>query len=160
MNNAGNADTYHAPHNDDWLNDEEDENRIIEWDVPVNIDAMNKEFMERSIETWDGIERDRWLYSFDTEDSIIPDFEKPLDRFKKRSDIEKQLFQDLGDDGDDLSGAVPSGGQGHPRPNTLVVLHTGEALALVVFQCSGLGWFAHVCKGAAIRDGHPASDRV
>ena len=101
MNNAGNADTYHAPHNDDWLNDEEDENRIIEWDVPVNIDAMNKEFMERSIETWDGIERDRWLYSFDTEDSIIPDFEKPLDRFKKRSDIEKQLFQDLGDDGED-----------------------------------------------------------
>jgi len=101
MNNAGNTDTIHAPHNDDWLHDEEDEHRIIEWDVPVNIDAMNKEFMERSIETWDGIEKDRWLYSFDTEDSIIPDFEKPLDRFKKKSDLEEQLFKDLGDEGDD-----------------------------------------------------------
>ena len=97
MNNAGNEDTYHAPHNDDWLDDEEDENRIIEWDVPVNIDAMNREFMERSVETWDGMEKDRWLYSFDTEDSIIPDFEKPLDRFKKKSDLEAQLFKDLGE---------------------------------------------------------------
>ena len=102
MNNDGNTDTYHAPVNDDWLHDEEDESRIIEWDVPVNIDAMNKEFMDRSNETWDAIERDRWLYSFDTEDSIIPDFEKPLDRFKKKSDLEEKLFQDLGEgDGDE-----------------------------------------------------------
>jgi len=102
MNNAGNTDTYHAPVNDDWLHDEEDESRIIEWDVPVNIDAMNKEFMDRSNETWDAIERDRWLYSFDTEDSIIPDFEKPLDRYKKKSDLEEKLFQDLGEgDGDE-----------------------------------------------------------
>merc|ERR1712037_71552 len=36
----------------------------------------------------------------------------------------------------------------------------GEALALVVFQCSGPGRFPHVCKGAAVRDGHSAPDRV
>lgn len=102
MNNAGNTDVYHAPHNDDWLEDEEDENRFIEWDVPVNIDAMNKELMERSLDTWDGIERDRWLYSFQTEDSIIPDFDKPSDKwFKKRTDLEDQLFKDLGADGNE-----------------------------------------------------------
>ena len=38
--------------------------------------------------------------------------------------------------------------------------HTGEALALVVFQRCSLGRFAHVCEGATIRDGHSASDRV
>ena len=92
---------YQAPHNDDWLEDEEDEHRIIEWDVPVNIDAMNKEFMERSVETWDGIEKDRWLYSFDTEDSIVPDFDKPKDKFFRKTDLEDQLFKDLGDEGED-----------------------------------------------------------
>jgi len=96
-NNAGNADTYNQPYNDDWLEEEEDDERIIEWDVPVNVDAMNKEFMDRSIETWDGIERDRWLYSFDTEDSIIPDFDKPLGHKKKRKDYEDDLFKDLGE---------------------------------------------------------------
>ena len=99
--NAGTSDPYNMPHNDDWLADEEDEQRIIEWDVPVNVDAMNKEFMERSVQTWDRIEKDRWLYSFDTEDSIIPDFEKPLDRFKKKSDLEEQLFRDIGEPDDE-----------------------------------------------------------
>jgi len=100
-NNAGTSDPYTQPHNDndDWLDDEEDEDRIIEWDIPVNVDAMNKEFMERSIEAWEGIERDRWLYSFDTEDSIIPDFDKPLGHKQKRKDYEDDLFKDLGDDG-------------------------------------------------------------
>ena len=32
--------------------------------------------MERSVEAWAGVERDRWLYCFDTEDSILPDFAK------------------------------------------------------------------------------------
>eukprot|EP00092_Neocalanus_flemingeri_P088190 GFUD01111405.1.p1 GENE.GFUD01111405.1~~GFUD01111405.1.p1 ORF type:complete len:360 (-),score=117.09 GFUD01111405.1:22-1101(-) len=95
-NNAGNADTYHEPHNDDWLEEEEDEERIIEWDTPVNVDAMNKEFMDRSVEAWEGIERDRWLYSFDTEDSIIPNFDKPFGYKQKRKDYEDELFNDLG----------------------------------------------------------------
>jgi len=76
--NADNADDVHAPHNDDWLNDEEDEERIIEWDVPVNVDAMNKDFMTNSLEVWDSMEKDRWIYCFDTEDSIIPDFDKDV----------------------------------------------------------------------------------
>jgi len=102
-NNAGTSNPYYEPYNDDWLNDEEDEDRIIEWDVPVNVDAMNKEFMERSIETWEGIERDRWLYSFDTEDSIIPDFDKPVGNRVKRKEYERErdLFTDLGDEVDD-----------------------------------------------------------
>jgi len=99
--NADNADTFHAPVNDDWLEDSEDEDRIIEWDTPVNVDAMNKTFMERSLEAWDGIERDRWLYSFDTEDSIIPDFDKPvgggLVKKATEQDFEDSLFRDLGD---------------------------------------------------------------
>jgi len=100
-NNAGNADTFNQPYNDDWLEEEEDDERIIEWDIPVNVDAMNKEFMDRSVEAWDGIERDRWLYSFDTEDSIIPDFDKPLGHKQKRKDYEDDLFKGLGGgDGD------------------------------------------------------------
>jgi len=98
-NNAGNSDSYHEPHNDDWLEDEEDEDRIIEWDIPVNVDAMNKEFMDRSVEAWEGIERDRWLYCFDTEDSIIPDFDKPFGYKQKKKDYEDELFKDLGDVG-------------------------------------------------------------
>lgn len=76
--NADNADNVHAPYNDDWLNDEEDEERTIEWDVPVNVDAMNKDFMTNSLEVWDSMEKDRWIYCFDTEDSIIPDFDKDV----------------------------------------------------------------------------------
>ena len=51
------------------------------------------------VEAWEGIERDRWLYSFDTEDSIIPDFDKPLGYKQKKKDYEDELFKDLGDVG-------------------------------------------------------------
>jgi len=94
--NADNADNFHAPYNDDWLHDEEDDKRIIEWNVPVNVDSMNKEFMERSVEAWDNVDRDRWLYNFDTEDSIIPDFDKPVGA-KARRTREDDLFALLGD---------------------------------------------------------------
>lgn len=99
--NADNADNFHAPYNDDWLQDEEDEKRIIEWDVPVNVDALNREFMERSLEAWDSVDKDRWLYSFDTEDSMIPDFEKPVGGKAKKT-REEDLFAMLGEDNEDM----------------------------------------------------------
>ena len=47
------------------------------------------------MEAWAGVERDRWLYCFDTEDSILPDFEKPAPGMKRKVD-EEQMFRDLG----------------------------------------------------------------
>ena len=34
-------------------------NFFIEYDVPVNVDAMNAEFIKRSEEVWDAVEQDR-----------------------------------------------------------------------------------------------------
>ena len=39
------------------------------------------------------------------------------------------LHDDLGDDGDDPGGAGARGGEGHPVPDTVIMLHTGETLA-------------------------------
>ena len=84
---------------EEWLDtdsEEEDDERPIPWDVPVNVELMNRQFMERSVEAWAGVERDRWLYCFDTEDSILPDFEKPAPGMKRKVN-EEQLFKDLGE---------------------------------------------------------------
>jgi len=103
--NAENVNSYNSPTDyDDWLQDSEDEDRLIEWDTQVDVDAMNKEFMERSLEVWDGVERDRWLYNFDTEDSIVPDFDKPVSGGVKRSReemLEEDIFKDLGEDAEE-----------------------------------------------------------
>ena len=85
---------------EEWLesdSEEEDDERPVPWDVPVNVELMNRQFMERSVEAWAGVERDRWLYCFDTEDSILPDFEKPALGMKRKVD-EDQLFRDLGEE--------------------------------------------------------------
>ena len=85
---------------EEWLesdSEEEDDERPVPWDVPVNVELMNRQFMERSVEAWAGVERDRWLYCFDTEDSILPDFEKPAPGMKRKVD-EDQLFRDLGEE--------------------------------------------------------------
>ena len=84
---------------EEWLDtdsEEEDDERLVPWDVPVNVELMNRQFMERSVEAWAGVERDRWLYCFDTEDSILPDFEKPAPGMKRKVN-EEQLFKDLGE---------------------------------------------------------------
>merc|ERR1719341_2751047 len=85
---------------EEWLetdSEEEDDERPVPWDVPVNVELMNRQFMERSVEAWAGVERDRWLYCFDTEDSILPDFEKPAPGMKRKVD-EEQMFRDLGEE--------------------------------------------------------------
>lgn len=65
------------------------------------MDALNREFMERSLEAWDSVDKDRWLYSFDTEDSMIPDFEKPVGGKAKKT-REEDLFAMLGEDNEDM----------------------------------------------------------
>uniref|UniRef100_A0A0K2UPK5 tRNA selenocysteine-associated protein 1 n=1 Tax=Lepeophtheirus salmonis TaxID=72036 RepID=A0A0K2UPK5_LEPSM len=59
--------------------DEEEENNIIEYNIPVNVDGLNVEFISRSEEVWDSVEKDRWLYSLDNEDGFVPNF-KPMDK--------------------------------------------------------------------------------
>jgi len=85
---------------EEWLDtdsEEEDDERPVPWDVPVNVELMNRQFMERSVEAWAGVERDRWLYCFDTEDSILPDFEKPAPGMKRKVN-EERLFKNLGEE--------------------------------------------------------------
>lgn len=62
--------------------DGKDEDRLIEHSVPVNVDAMNTDYMNRSQEVWDSIEQDRWLYNLDNEEGILPNFKSS----KKRSE--------------------------------------------------------------------------
>lgn len=52
------------------------ENRLIEYDIPVNVDAMNAEFIARSQEVWDAVEKDRWIYNLENDDGIAPNFNK------------------------------------------------------------------------------------
>lgn len=52
------------------------ENRLIEYDSPINVDAMNAEFIARSQEVWDAVERDRWIYNLENDDGIAPNFNK------------------------------------------------------------------------------------
>ena len=56
-------------------------NFFSEHSVPVNVDAMNTDYMNRSQEVWDSIEQDRWLYNLDNEEGILPNFKS-----KKRSE--------------------------------------------------------------------------
>ena len=47
-----------------------------EHDAPVNVDAMNAEFIERSQEVWDAVERDRWIYNLENDEGMAPNFKK------------------------------------------------------------------------------------
>ena len=48
-----------------------------EHSTPVNIDAMNTEYINRSHEVWDSIEADRWLYNLDNDEGILPNLRRP-----------------------------------------------------------------------------------
>merc|ERR1711973_639773 len=59
--------------------DEEKEmadNRLIEHDIPVNVDALNAEFVERSQAVWDAVEKDRWIYNLENDEGMAPNFRK------------------------------------------------------------------------------------
>ena len=51
------------------------EHRLIEYDTPVNVDAMNSDFIKRSHEVWDTNERDRWIYNLENDEGFVPNFQ-------------------------------------------------------------------------------------
>ena len=67
------------------------ENRLIEHDVPVNVDAMNAEYIARSQEVWDAVERDRWIYNLENDDGIAPNFNKNRKRRNKGTNYTKNI---------------------------------------------------------------------
>merc|ERR1719433_982328 len=62
---------------DDEDNDQ-DEYRIIDHSAPLNIDAMNVDYISKSNEVWDEMEKDRWLYNLDGDEGILPKFKKNI----------------------------------------------------------------------------------
>ena len=45
-------------------------------ELPVNVDAMNAEFIARSEEVWESIEKDRWIYNLENDEGFVPNFKK------------------------------------------------------------------------------------
>lgn len=45
-------------------------------DMAVNVDVMNSEFIDRSQEVWDKVEKDRWIYDLDQEEGFVPNFNR------------------------------------------------------------------------------------
>ncbi|KAK2704550.1 tRNA selenocysteine 1-associated protein 1-like [Artemia franciscana] len=39
---------------------EEDDYQVVEWDVPVDVEKLNREFMDRNQELWEALEDSRW----------------------------------------------------------------------------------------------------
>jgi len=54
---------------------EGDEDRLVDPSAKVNVDAMNEEYMGRSKEVWDELERSRWLHELDKEEGFVPKFD-------------------------------------------------------------------------------------
>ena len=78
---SANAPTSLAAINSDTVFDEEeqsgDDERIVDHDQAVNVDAMNAEFIARSEEVWDASEKERWIYDLDNDDGcFVPNFSK------------------------------------------------------------------------------------
>ena len=65
---------------------------VSEYDIPVNVDAMNAEFIARSQEVWDAVEKDRWIYNLENDDGIAPNFNK---KRKQRSNTIKSRVNNL-----------------------------------------------------------------
>ena len=45
---------------------------------------MNAEFIARSQEVWDAVEKDRWIYNLENDDGIAPNFNKSRKSKRKR----------------------------------------------------------------------------
>lgn len=50
------------------------ENRLVDYETPVNVDAMNSEYIKRSHEVWDSMEKDRWIYNLENDEGFVPNF--------------------------------------------------------------------------------------
>ena len=70
---------FQAPVYEYELSEEEaegDEEKLVEHDRAVNVDQMNNEFISRSQEVWDKVEKERWIYDLDQEEGFVPNFNK------------------------------------------------------------------------------------
>ena len=56
--------------------DARDEERLIDHSAPVNVDAMNTEYINKSNQVWDTMESERWIYNLDGEEGIVPTVKK------------------------------------------------------------------------------------
>ena len=74
---------------DEEARDARDEERIIDHSAPINVDAMNTDYVNKSNEVWDGIEQDRWIYNLDGDVGILPNFKK-----KKAKIVEMEYNED------------------------------------------------------------------
>ena len=50
---------------------------------------MNAEFIARSQEVWDAVERDRWIYNLENDDGIAPNFNKNR-RYRSKPSTDNQ----------------------------------------------------------------------
>lgn len=55
-NNSGDSKSATVSHEDEY-----DEYRLIEYDIPLDVDKMNQDLIERSLEFWDALDNSRWL---------------------------------------------------------------------------------------------------
>jgi len=98
------------------------ENRLIEYDTPINVDAMNAEFIARSQEVWDAVERDRWIYNLENDDGIAPNFNKNRKYRPKPVNNQQNGTNDKHDNVDVTSNKVEQqdDGFGPDKSNTIV----------------------------------------
>ena len=74
--NSTDFDFFDNDDSEDEDKDARDEERLIDHSAPINVDAMNTEFINRSTEVWDQMEADRWIYNLDNEHGILPDIKR------------------------------------------------------------------------------------
>ena len=44
---------------------------------------MNAEFVHRSHEVWDSMEKDRWIYNLENDDGFVPNFRKSAIKWER-----------------------------------------------------------------------------
>ena len=74
--NSTDFDFFDNGDSEDEDRDAKDEERLIDHSAPINVDAMNTEFISRSTEVWDQMEADRWIYNLENEHGILPDIKR------------------------------------------------------------------------------------
>ena len=84
---------------------------------------MNAEFIARSQEAWDAIEKDRWIYNLENDDGIAPNFNKKR-KCRKRTNLDDPTNDhllvnqiDIPSSTDHQVSNVPDDGFG-PNPST------------------------------------------
>merc|ERR1712018_424136 len=82
------------------------ENRLIEYDSPINVDAMNAEFIARSQKVWDAVERDRWIYNLENDDGIAPNFNKNR-RYRSKQNVNEHQSANIKNE-DNAINTVPN----------------------------------------------------